>query len=67
MSKISRLVKVMRRGPTVPVPYRIAMAHKPTLIGKLNMERWISFSGSVPEELKSLAQLRAASMIGCVW
>ncbi len=67
MGKISRLAKVMRRGPTVPVPVRISMAHKPTFIGKLNMERWISFSGSVSDELKAIAQLRASSMIGCVW
>ncbi len=63
---ISQL-RVLRRGPVFPQPVRIAFAHKPSLLGRLAMERWVSLSRSLPANLKSLAGLRAASMIGCLW
>ncbi len=60
-------MKVLRRGPTMPGPYRTAAAHRPTLLGKLAMERWVAWSRSTDDRLKSLAQLRASSLIGCMW
>lgn len=60
-------LRVLGRGPIIGAPVRAAMPHKPTLFGRLAMERWLSMSWSVDARLKSLAQLRAASMIGCVW
>lgn len=60
-------LKVMSRGPLMPAPMRAAAAHKPTLFGKLAMERWIGFGRSVDDRLKSLAQLRASALIGCLW
>lgn len=61
------LVRTSRRGPTVPAPYRVAWRHKPTFFGKLAMERWLSMGRALPQDLKTLASLRAASMVGCVW
>ena len=61
------LIRVLRRGPTVPAPYRVALKHKPTFFGKLAMERWVGFGNAMPTDLKSLAQLRAGSLVGCVW
>lgn len=60
-------MRVFRRGPLVAAPLRVASAHAPTLFGKLAMERWLSWSRSVDERVKTLAQLRAAALIGCVW
>jgi len=60
-------LKVLAKGPTFPAPTKAAAAHKPTLFGHLAMERWIFFGRSVPDRLKTLAQLRASSMVGCVW
>ena len=60
-------LKVLRRGPVMPGPYRTAAAHKPTLFGKLAMERWVSFSRSVDDRVKTIAQLRTAATIGCMW
>lgn len=54
-------------GATMPGPYRIAAAHRPTLFGKLAMERWIAWSRSVDDRLKTLAELRVSSIIGCMW
>ncbi len=67
MNPIAATVRVLRRGPVVPAPYRIAWKHRPTFFGKLAMERWVGFSQSMPADLKSLAQLRAGSLVGCVW
>lgn len=60
-------MKVFSRGPVKSGPLAAAAAHKPTLLGKLAMERWVGVSKSVDGQLKSVAQLRAASMIGCMW
>ena len=60
-------LKVLRRGPTMPGPYRIAADHKPTLLGKLAMERWVAMSTSVDDRLKTIAQLRTSATIGCMW
>jgi len=60
-------MKVLNRGPLMPAPMRAASAHKPTMFGKLAMERWVAFSRSVDDRLKTLAQLRASSLIGCMW
>lgn len=60
-------LKVLRRGPRMPGPYRTAAAHKPTLFGKLAMERWVGFSRSVDDRLKTIAQLRTSAIIGCMW
>lgn len=60
-------LKVLNRGPVMPAPMRAAAAHKPTLFGRLAMERWIGLSRSVDDRLKSLAQLRASALIGCLW
>lgn len=60
-------MKVMRRGPVKSAPLAAAAAHKPTLLGKLAMERWIAVSRSVDDRLKAIASLRAAAMIGCMW
>ena len=66
MSALSPL-KVLRRGPLMPGPYRTAAAHKPTLFGKLAMERWVGMSRSVADRLKTIAQLRTSAIIGCMW
>lgn len=66
-SDAAALIRVMRRGPTMPAPYKIAMRHKPTLLGMTAMERWVSVSGSVDQRIKSIAALRASSLIGCMW
>ena len=60
-------IRVLRRGPAMPGPYRTAWRHKPTFLGKMAMERWVAASWSVPVDLKALAQLRASAMVGCVW
>lgn len=66
MSALTPL-RILRRGPVLPGPYRAAAAHKPTLFGKLAMERWVSMSRSVDDRLKTIAQLRASALIGCLW
>ena len=66
-SSVMAVLRVSRKGPTVPAPYRAAWRHKPTFFGKLAMERWVACGRSLPEDLKLLAGLRAASMVGCVW
>ncbi len=60
-------INVLRRGPVTPGPYRTASAHKPTLFGKLAMERWVVLSRSVDDRLKTIAQLRTSATIGCMW
>ena len=60
-------IRVLRRGPALPGPYRVAWRHKPTFLGKMAMEPWVGASRSVPVGLKALAQLRASAMVGCVW
>ncbi len=67
MNRFLLSARVFRRGPLLPAPFRTAMRHTPTFFGKLAMERWIAVGSSVPVELKSLATLRAGSLIGCVW
>lgn len=67
MIPMTKLTRVLRRGPVVPAPYRMAWRHKPTFFGKLAMERWVGMSASVPVELTSLASMRAGAMVGCVW
>ena len=67
MNPIAAFVKVIRRGPSIPAPFRTAWRHKPTFFGKLAMERWVGMSASVPAELKSLASMRAGAMVGCLW
>ncbi len=66
MSMLTPL-RVLRRGPTLPGPYRAALRHKPTFFGKLAMERWVGMSRSVDDRLKTMAQLRASARIGCMW
>lgn len=61
------LMRTGRKGPTIPAPYRAAWKHKPTFFGKLAMERWVAVGRAMPLDLKTLASLRAASMVGCVW
>ncbi len=51
----------------MPAPYRVAAAHKPTLLGKLAMERWVASSRTVDDRLKTIAQLRTSAIIGCMW
>ncbi len=60
-------IKVLGRGPTFSAPLRAMAPHKPTLFGSLALERWVAFARSVDHRLKALAQLRASSMIGCLW
>ena len=60
-------LKVLRKGPAFPAPMQAAAKHKPTLFGNLAMERWIFFSRSVNDRLKSIAQMRAATLVGCPW
>lgn len=64
---IRALVRTGRKGPAVPAPYKAAWKHKPTFFGKLAMERWVACGRSLPTEVKLMAELRAASMVGCVW
>ncbi len=66
MSALAAL-RVLRRGPLLPAPYRVARRHLPTLLGKLAMERWVAVSRSVPADLKALASLRASTLVGCLW
>lgn len=61
------VTRVLRRGPVMPGPYKIAARHKPTLLGKLAMERWVACSRSVDDRTKAIASLRASSLIGCLW
>ncbi len=51
----------------MPGPYRVAAEHKPTLLGKLAMERWIATGRSVDDRIKTIAELRTSSIIGCMW
>lgn len=67
MSATGDLIRVLRRGPLMPGPYKIAARHKPTLLGKLAMERWVACSRSVDDRTKSIASLRASSLVGCLW
>ena len=60
-------IKVLAKGPTMPAPMRQARRHWPTMLGKLAMERWVFFSRSVDDRLKTIATLRASSLIGCMW
>lgn len=60
-------IKVLRRGPLMPGPYKVAARHKPTLLGKLAMERWVGLSRSVDDRIKTIAQLRTSAIIGCMW
>ena len=60
-------IKVLAGGPVIPAPMQQARRHLPTLFGKLAMERWIFFSRSVKDRLKTIASLRASSLIGCMW
>ena len=60
-------LKVVARGPVMPEPMKRARRHLPTLFGKLAMERWIFFSRSVDDRLKTIASLRASALIGCMW
>ncbi len=66
MSMLTPL-RVLRRGPRLPGPYRTALLHRPTFFGKLAMERWVAMSRSVDDRLKTIAQLRASARIGCMW
>lgn len=66
MSGLTTL-KVLNRGPVMPAPMRQARRHWPTLFGKLAMERWVFFSRSVDDRLKTIATLRASALIGCLW
>ncbi|MEM7092129.1 MAG: hypothetical protein AAF567_03940 [Actinomycetota bacterium] len=59
--------KVLMRGPVLPAPFKASVPHKPTMFGRLAMERWIMFGRSVDLRIKTIAQLRAASLIGCLW
>lgn len=51
----------------MPGPYRTALRHKPTFFGKLAMETWVGAGRAAPQDLKTLAQLRTSSLIGCLW
>ncbi len=66
MSRFATL-RVFSRGPTIPAPMAASFRHKPTFFGNLAMERWIALGRSVPPQLKSLASLRAGSLVGCLW
>ncbi len=66
MSTMS-VMKVLGRKRGLPGPYKTSLAHPPTLFGKLAMERWITWSRSVDDRLKTLAELRVSSIIGCMW
>ena len=65
--KLRKVFGVLRRGPVIPAPYRQAWRHKPTFFGKLAMERWVAVGRSIPPNLRILAELRAGSLVGCVW
>ena len=60
-------LKVLSRGPTFSAPLRAMAPHKPTLFGSLAVERWVALARSVDHRLKTLAQLRASSLVGCLW
>lgn len=60
-------MKVLRRGPMVIAPLKVAKQHKPTLFGKLATERWVALSRSVDYRIKTIAQLRTSATIGCMW
>jgi len=64
---VDAVLRTGRRGPTIPAPYKAAWSHKPTFFGKLAMERWVAMGRAVPIDLKMLAGLRAASLVGCLW
>ncbi len=67
LAELSGMSRVFSRGPAVPAPYKAAWHHRPSFFGKLAMERWIACSRSVPLDLKQLAELRASSLVGCLW
>ena len=60
-------IRVLGRGPLVAAPMRRAAKHLPTFFGKLAMERWVGMGRSVDDRLKTIASLRASSLIGCLW
>ena len=60
-------LRVLNRGPMFSAPLRAMAPHKPTLFGSLAIERWVAVARSVDHRLKTLAQLRASSLIGCLW
>lgn len=65
--QLTAVMRTSNRGPAIPAPLRASWRHKPTFFGKLAMERWLLLGRSMPADLKTLASLRAASMVGCVW
>ena len=63
-----RIVWRMRKNSTLNVgPYRVARRHLRTMLGRSSMEMAMLSSRSVPLTLAGLGELRASSMVGCVW
>ncbi len=51
----------------MPTPYRRAARSLPALATKLAGESLLPAARQVPFDLKQLASLRAASLVGCTW
>ena len=67
MNPIGKILRVVRKGPTVPAPYRAARYHLPTLLAKGSLEAFTAMGSSIPIETKSLVQQRVGTRIGCPW
>ncbi len=51
----------------VPKPYHQAAKSLPTLATKLAGESFLPLARQAPFDIKQLASLRTASLIGCTW
>lgn len=68
--KRSLLVRIVfwfieRRLGKVPLPQQITAHHPKMLMGQVRMEIALDKSKRVPEALKLLAGVRAATLVGC--
>lgn len=59
--------RMRRKMMTKFAPYEYAQKHMGTFVGRSLMEVAILSAHSVDLELKELAGMRTAAMIGCVW
>lgn len=65
---LTAYLKFARSAPRrMPKPYREASRSLPSLVSKLVGESLLPMSRQVPFDLKQLASLRTASLVGCTW
>ena len=56
--------RVVTRPPTA---YRLGLRRPATLLARLQMEGALLLEGRAPFDLKQLAALRTAALVGCTW